>query len=118
VRGRSGVRLRLVSLYADRSATPRCHQKFQPGRKPTRHGKPGRSGVGWIAAFSCFVASRLCFSVIKAAAAGRRSDRGQKSIAVLPAENRAREKQRTNFFTDGVRDGKNLTDLSQIADLK
>src|SRR4029077_6047799 len=40
----------------------------------------------------------------------------EKSIAVLPFENRSEEKQ-NEFFTDGVQD-QILTDLSQIADLK
>jgi serine/threonine protein kinase/Tfp pilus assembly protein PilF len=97
--------------------------QLTPGQTRTRRA-PGKSSnrkallIGGIAAFSVLALAGLYFGVLKRQAkpASPAAAIPEKSIAVLPFENRSEEKANA-YFADGIQD-EILTRLSKIADLK
>jgi TolB-like protein/class 3 adenylate cyclase/Tfp pilus assembly protein PilF len=107
-----GVRITIVNLYTDRVGNPRLPTKFQAQKKH-------RARIRWAATTATLLA--LAAIVAGLAIFSRNRVRStlaapEKSIAVLPFENRSEEKANA-FFADGVQD-EILTNLSRIADLK
>ena len=107
-----GVPLSITSLYSDEVGNAKLPTKLQAVRKRRAH-------MRWAE----IAAALLVLIVIIAAFAFllHRSTRAplavlDKSIAVLPFENRSEDKTNA-YFTDGVQD-EILTDLAKIADLK
>ncbi|HEX9629358.1 MAG TPA: adenylate/guanylate cyclase domain-containing protein, partial [Pyrinomonadaceae bacterium] len=107
-----GVRIAIVNLYADQVGNPQLPKKFQALKK---HG----ARIRWAAVAAAVLA--LAAIVVGIALFSRyrlRSTLGapEKSIAVLPFENRSEDKANA-YFADGIQD-EILTRLSKIADLK
>ncbi len=107
-----GVRVSLVNLYDDQFGNAKLPQKFQTVQK--RRARVRWAAVaaalvvlGAIAAGVFFLARRPATSALRVL---------DKSIAVLPFDNRSSDKENA-YFTDGVQD-EILTDLAKIADLK
>jgi TolB-like protein/Tfp pilus assembly protein PilF len=107
-----GVRITIVNLYTDRVGNPRLPKKFQAQKKHSAR-------IRWAAttatllALAAIVAGIAIFSRYRARLPLAAPE---KSIAVLPFENRSEEKANA-YFADGVQD-EILTNLSRIADLK
>src|SRR5213082_1946666 len=107
-----GMRISIVSLYADQVGNPQLPKKFQALKKH-------RTRMRWavmttaLLAFAAIVAGIAMFSHyrIRSTLAAP-----EKSIAVLPFENRSEDKANA-YFADGVQD-EILTDLAKVADLK
>ncbi len=103
-----GVRLGLVNLYGDELGNPDVPQKLQVLEKRTRARWTATATAvlllaGIVAAF--VIVSKKSTSTVL-----------EKSIAVLPFENRSEDKANA-YFADGIQD-EILTRLSKIADLK
>jgi TolB-like protein/Tfp pilus assembly protein PilF len=107
-----GVLVSVVNLYADQVGNPRLPKKFQALKKH-------RSRMRWAAttaallALAAIVAGVAMFSRYRV---GSTLAAPEKSIAVLPFENRSEDKANA-YFADGIQD-EILTRLSKIADLK
>ena len=107
-----GVRVSIVNVYADQVGNPQLPKKFQALKKR-------RERVRWAAitaallALAAIVAGIAVFSRYRV---GSTMAAPEKSIAVLPFENRSEEKANA-YFADGIQD-EILTRLSKIADLK
>ena len=107
-----GVRVSVVNLYADQVGNPKLPRKFETVQKR-------RTRMRWMATTAAFLA--LAAVVAGIAMFSRNRVRSalaapEKSIAVLPFENRSEEKANA-YFADGIQD-EILTRLSKIADLK
>jgi TolB-like protein len=105
-----GMRVPIVNLYADQVGNRQLPKKFQAL-------KTHSTRMRWAAMTTAFLA--LAAIVVGIAMFSRyrgSSAAPEKSIAVLPFENRSEEKANA-FFADGVQD-EILTNLSRIADLK
>src|SRR5205809_4649466 len=107
-----GMRLSIVNLHADQVGNPQLPKKFQALRKH-------RARMRW----ALMTAALLAFAAIVAGIAMFSRNRApstlslpEKSIAVLPLENRSEDKANA-YFADGIQD-EILTRLSKIADLK
>jgi TolB-like protein/class 3 adenylate cyclase len=107
-----GMRVTIVNLYADQVGNPQPPKKFQALKKH-------RTRMRWAA----ITAGLLTLSAIVAGVAmfsrnrvGSTLSVPEKSIAVLPFENRSEDKANA-YFADGIQD-EILTRLSKIADLK
>ncbi len=138
-----GVRLALVNLYTDDAGNPAVPEKLQQiKRKPPTGVSPPSSARNkplliTLAILVCLLLGLAIAAVVFAPAATKFFSQKRalaptpassasptatapaipdKSIAVLPFENRSEDKQNA-FFTDGVQD-EILTDLAKIADLK
>src|SRR4029077_1658598 len=130
-----GLRLNLVNLYKDGLGNPAIPEKLKRGKRwrPTTGATVRRvSAAGWpkwaliVALLLSAVALVLSFSIFlrrgspnitRLPAEGSiAASIPEKSIAVLPFENRTEEKANA-YFADGVQD-EILTDLAKIADLK
>ena len=107
-----GVRVSIVNVHADQVGNPQLPKKFQALKKH-------RARVRWAAitaallALAAIVAGIAMFSRYRV---GSTMAAPEKSIAVLPFENRSEEKANA-YFADGIQD-EILTRLSKIADLK
>jgi TolB-like protein/class 3 adenylate cyclase/Tfp pilus assembly protein PilF len=107
-----GTRVFIVNLHADEVGNPQLPKKFQVLKKH-------RARMRWavttaaLLALAAIVAGIAMFSRnrVRSTAAAP-----EKSIAVLPFENRSEDKANA-YFADGVQD-EILTRLSKIADLK
>src|ERR1700736_2833532 len=107
-----GVRVSVVNLHADQVGNPQLPKKFQALKKHSAR-------VRWTAmtaallALVAIVAGIAMFSGyhVRSTLAAP-----EKSIAVLPFENRSRDPDNA-YFADGIQD-EILTRLSKIADLK
>jgi len=107
-----GVRVAIVNLYADEVGNPQLPKKFQALKKH-------RARARWAAMSAALFA--LAIIVAGIAIFSRYRLRStlpapEKSIAVLPFENRSEDKANA-YFADGIQD-EILTRLSKIADLK
>ena len=107
-----GVRVAIVNLYTDQVGNPQLPKKFQALKK---HG----TRVRWTGTMAALLA--LAVIVAGIAIFSRYRVRSmlaapEKSIAVLPFENRSEDKANA-YFADGIQD-EILTRLSKIADLK
>jgi TolB-like protein/class 3 adenylate cyclase/Tfp pilus assembly protein PilF len=105
-----GVRITIVNLYADRVGNPRLPKKFQAQKEHSARIRWAATTAALLA-LAAMVAGIAMFSRYRGSTAAP-----EKSIAVLPFENRSEEKANA-FFADGVQD-EILTRLSKIADLK
>jgi adenylate cyclase len=105
------VSVSIVNLHADDVGNPQLPKKFQALKKH-------RARMRWAA----MTAALLALAAVIAGVAMYSHYRGwilsapEKSIAVLPFENRSEEKENA-YFADGIQD-EILTRLSKIADLK
>jgi len=109
---RYGVRVNVTNLYSDEVGNAGLPSKLQAVRKHRAHVRWAEIGAALLvlsATIAAFVfllhrSTRAPFAVL------------DKSIAVLPFENRSEDKANA-YFTDGVQD-EILTDLAKIANLK
>ena len=108
-----GVRVGVVNLYADQVGNPQLPKKFQALKKHTRASALGGDGNCIACCSPRIVAGIAMFSRnrVRSTLAAP-----EKSIAVLPFENRSEDKANA-YFADGIQD-EILTRLSKIADLK
>jgi len=111
-RAKHGMRVSIVNLHADQVGNPLLPKKFQALKKH-------RSRMRWagvtaaLLTLAAIVAGVAMFSRyrLRPTLAAQ-----EKSIAVLPFENRSRDPDNA-YFADGIQD-EILTRLSKIADLK
>jgi TolB-like protein/class 3 adenylate cyclase len=107
-----GMRVSIVNLHADQVGNPQLPKRFQALKKQ-------RTRIRWagiataLLLLAAFVAA---FLIILRKPMGWTSNAPEKSIAVLPFENRSEDKANA-YFADGIQD-EILTRLSKIADLK
>ena len=107
-----GMRVSVTNLYSEKIGNPRLPIKLQAVRKH-------RARVRWaqiavvLLVLDAIIAGVFFFARRPTTAASHVFD---KSIAVLPFENRSEDKANA-YFTDGVQD-EILTNLAKIADLK
>ncbi len=132
-----GLRLHLFNLYKDNLGNPQVPQKLKRGgrwKEASRTAVRPLSVARWpkfafiAALFVSAVALAISFSVfyrrglpeVRRSSSGKAADVGlpiaEKSIAVLPFENRSEDKANA-YFANGIQD-EILTRLSKIADLK
>ena len=107
-----GMRVSVTNLYSEEIGNPRLPSKLQAVRKHRAHVRWAEIAaallvLGAIIAGVFFLARRPTTSALRVL---------DKSIAVLPFENRSEDKANA-YFTDGVQD-EILTYLAKIADLK
>jgi TolB-like protein/Tfp pilus assembly protein PilF len=106
-----GVRVGLVNLYGDEIGNPELPKKLQV----LKH----RARTRWTAiatALPLLAAIIAAFVIVSKKSPKSTSTISEKSIAVLPFENRSEDKANA-YFADGIQD-EILTRLSKIADLK
>ena len=107
-----GVRITIVNLYTDEVGNPRLPKKFQAQTKRSAR-------IRWAAttttllALAAIIAGIAMFSRYRVRPTLAAPE---KSIAVLPFENRSEDKANA-YFAEGIQD-EILTRLSKIADLK
>ena len=107
-----GVRLGLVNLYNEEIGNPHVPEKLRVLEKRQTRAR-------WIAiAFALLLLAGIvaAFVTVSRKSAKSTSTIPEKSIAVLPFENRSEDKANA-YFADGIQD-EILTRLSKIADLK
>src|SRR5512132_3690246 len=107
-----GERVSVVNLYDDQFGNPKVPQRFETVQKR-------RKRVHWAATAAALLALAVVVTGIAVFSRDRvRSTLAapEKSIAVLPFENRSDDKENA-YFADGIQD-EILTRLSKIADLK
>src|SRR6266853_912051 len=107
-----GVLVSVSNLYSDEVGNPQLPTKLQAVRKRRAHVRWAEIGAALIV-LGAIIAGVFFFARGPTTSALRVLD---KSIAVLPFENRSSDKENA-YFTDGVQD-EILTDLAKIADLK
>src|SRR5437763_5217277 len=107
-----GVRIEIANLYSDEVGNPKLPTKLQAVRKRRAHVRWAEIGAALVV-LGALIAGVFFFARGPTTSALRVLD---KSIAVLPFENRSEDKANA-YFTDGVQD-EILTDLAKIADLK
>src|SRR5438445_4334888 len=107
-----GVPVSVSNLYSDEIGNAKLPTKLQAVRKRRAHVRWAEIGAALIV-LGAIIAGVLFFARGPTTSALRVLD---KSIAVLPLENRSDDKANA-YFTDGVQD-EILTDLAKIADLK
>src|SRR6266480_3281794 len=107
-----GVPVSVSNLYSDEVGNAKLPTKLQAVRKRRAHVRWAEIGAA-IIVLGAIIAGVLFFARGPTTSALRVLD---KSIAVLPFENRSEDKANA-YFTDGVQD-EILTDLAKIADLK
>jgi TolB-like protein/Tfp pilus assembly protein PilF len=106
-----GVRVGIVNLYGDEIGNPELPKKLQVLKHRTR--------TRWTAiatALPLLAAIIAAFVIVSKKSPKPTSTISEKSIAVLPFENRSEDKANA-YFADGIQD-EILTRLSKIADLK
>ena len=110
-----GVRVSVVNLYDDQFGNAKLPQRFETVQKR-------RTRLRWAAmaaallALAVVVAGIAIFSRYRVRSTLAAPAAPEKSIAVLPFENRSEDKANA-YFADGIQD-EILTRLSKIADLK
>src|SRR6184192_2116364 len=107
-----GVRIDIANLYSDEVGNPELPKKFQALKKR-------RTGIRWAGiatALLLLAGVTAAFLIILRKPMRWTSNAPEKSIAVLPFENRSEDKANA-YFADGIQD-EILTRLSKIADLK
>src|SRR5205807_221008 len=107
-----GVPVSVSNLYSDEVGNPKLPTKLQAVRKRRAHVRWAEIGAALLV-LGAIIAGVFFFARGPTTSALRVLD---KSIAVLPFENRSEDKANA-YFTDGVQD-EILTDLAKIADLK
>jgi TolB-like protein/class 3 adenylate cyclase/Flp pilus assembly protein TadD len=134
-----GLRLHLFNVYKDGLGNPQVPEKLRPGRRRLASAVTVRPitaprwpkaalTIAFLVSAGALVISSLIFfhrapstTVTRALAPGAKAFSAmaaipEKSIAVLPFENRSEEKQNA-YFADGVQ-GEILTGLAKVSDLK
>jgi TolB-like protein/Tfp pilus assembly protein PilF len=127
-----GLRLHLVNLYKDDLGNPHLPEKLKRGKRWKQAALPVRpisaprwpKSVSLLAVLGSAVALAVSFSTFFHRASPTTAQNlsetapsvSEKSIAVLPFENRSEEKANA-YFAEGIQD-EILTRLSKIADLK
>ena len=107
-----GARLGVVNLYADQVGNPQLPKKFQALKK-----QRARARLAVMATAMLLLAAIVAaFILVSKKSTRSASIISEKSIAVLPFENRSEDKANA-YFADGIQD-EILTRLSKIADLK
>jgi len=107
-----GMQVAIVNLWSDDVGNPQLPQKFQALKKQ-------RARVRWAevaAALLLLAGIAAAFVLVSKKSAKSTSVVPEKSIAVLPFENRSEETANA-YFAEGIQD-EILTRLSKIADLK
>jgi TolB-like protein/Flp pilus assembly protein TadD/class 3 adenylate cyclase len=107
-----GVRVGVVSLYAEGAGNPQLPKKLEVFRKH-------RLRMRWIATLTALLLLAAIVGGLILASKKRKSSIGsipEKSIAVLPFENLSGDPENA-YFADGIQE-EILTRLSKIADLK
>jgi TolB-like protein/class 3 adenylate cyclase/Tfp pilus assembly protein PilF len=107
-----GMQVAIVNLWSDDVGNRQLPQKFQALKKQ-------RARVRWAevaAALLLLAGIAAAFVLVSKKSAKSTSIVSEKSIAVLPFENRSEEKANA-YFAEGIQD-EILTRLSKIADLK
>src|SRR6202171_3131857 len=107
-----GVRIGLVNLYGDGIGNSQVPKKFQV----IQHRRAKARWTVIATALLLFGAIVAAFFIVAKKSARSTSTILEKSIAVLPFENRSEDKANA-YFADGIQD-EILTRLSKIADLK
>src|SRR6266496_842617 len=107
-----GARVWVVNLYDDQVGNPQLPKKFQALKKHTARMRWATVAAALLA-LAAFVAGIAMFSRYRVRSTLAAPE---KSIAVLPFENRSEDKANA-YFADGIQD-EILTRLSKIADLK
>src|SRR5437773_2062638 len=107
-----GVPVSVSNLYSDEVGNAKLPTKLQAVRKRRAHVRWAEIGAALVV-LGAIIAGVFFFARGPTSSALRVLD---KSIAVLPFENRSEDKANA-YFTDGVQD-EILTDLAKIADLK
>ena len=107
-----GVRVGIVNLYADEIGNPQLPKKFQALKKHSARMRWSAVATALVV-LGLIVAGTAMFSRYRARPT---LTVPEKSIAVLPFENRSRDPDNA-YFADGIQD-EILTHLSKIADLK
>jgi TolB-like protein/class 3 adenylate cyclase/Tfp pilus assembly protein PilF len=107
-----GVRVSVVNLYDDRFGNPKLPRKFETLQKRRMRLR----WAGMIAALLALTAIVGGIAMFSRDRVGSTLAAPEKSIAVLPFENRSRDPDNA-YFADGIQD-EILTRLSKIADLK
>src|SRR2546421_9814782 len=108
-----GVRIGVTNLYSGEVGNSQLPKKFQAVRKHRAHVRWAEIGASLLVLCAIIAGVFFFFARRPTTSALRVLD---KSIAVLPFENRSEDKANA-YFTDGVQD-EILTDLAKIADLK
>jgi TolB-like protein/class 3 adenylate cyclase/Tfp pilus assembly protein PilF len=104
-----GMRVSIVNLHADKLGNPQLPRKFQALKKH-------RARMRWAAMTATLLVLVAALVVVSKKSARSTSSVSEKSIAVLPFENRSEDKANA-YFADGIQD-EILTRLAKIADLK
>jgi adenylate cyclase len=107
-----GMRVSIVNLHADEVGNPQLPKKFQALKKHTARMRWAVRTAALLA-LAAIVAGMAMFSRYRLPS---KLAVPEKSIAVLPFENRSEDKANA-YFADGIQD-EILTRLSKIADLK
>ena len=114
-----GVRIHAVNFYTDEMGNPEVPEKFKTVGAATVKAPPKSSIPKWAAILIVIViaiGSFLFWQRGKVKTSATTAAIPEKSIAVLPFENRSEDKANA-YFADGIQD-EILTRLSKIADLK
>jgi TolB-like protein/class 3 adenylate cyclase/Tfp pilus assembly protein PilF len=107
-----GVRISIVNLYADQVGNPQLPKKFEALKKHTAQMRWAAMATALLA-LAAIVGGVAIFSRYRAESG---LNAPEKSIAVLPFENRSHDPDNA-YFADGIQD-EILNRLSKIADLK
>src|ERR1700681_3544596 len=107
-----GMRVSIVNLHADQVGNPQLPKRFQALKKQRTRIR----GASIATALLLLAAIVAAFLIILRKPMRWTSNAPEKSIAVLPFENRSEDKANA-YFADGIQD-EILTRLSKIADLK
>src|SRR5438132_8230892 len=107
-----GMQLGVINLYSDEIGNSQLPKKFQALQKQRARARLAMAATALIV-LAAIVAA---FVLVSKKSAKSTSIIAEKSIAVLPFENRSEEKANA-YFADGIQE-EILTRLSKIADLK
>ena len=107
-----GVRVGVTNLYSDEVGNAQLPKKFQGLKKRRTHVRWAEGAIALLVVGAVVAA----FVLVSRKPARLTSVAPEKSIAVLPFENRSRDPDNA-YFADGIQD-EILTRLSKIADLK
>src|SRR6476619_2267047 len=107
-----GMRVGIANIYADQVGNPQLPKKFQALKKRSARMRWAAT-TAVLLALAAMIAGIAMFSRYRARSTLAAPE---KSIAVLPFENRSRDSDNA-YFADGIQD-EILTRLSKIADLK
>ena len=113
-----GLRLQVFNLHKERLGNPATPEKFQGGRR-SRSGsliRPNKIGLVSALILAALVLVGVLWVFMHRGPKNQTTSISEKSIAVLPFENRSSEKENA-YLADGIQD-EILTCLSRIADLK